>query len=203
MGVGAGREAPDAARPAPRPQHRVPDGRAARSRWSCGIRTCRSAASIARRCERARLILWKGHCSVHTRFSAKHIEQFRQAHPGRQGHRPSRVHASTSLQAADDCGSTEYIIRTITNEPGRIGLGGRHRDPSRQPAGARTGPGAHGRDARHVRLPLLDDVPHLAESSALGARRPRRRRGPQPRSSCPSRRRPGRSRARQNALDSA
>src|SRR6187431_3768767 len=32
--------------------------------------------------DRARLILWQGHCSVHTRFSVRHIEQFRQANPG-------------------------------------------------------------------------------------------------------------------------
>src|SRR5690606_14921746 len=29
----------------------------------------------------ARLVLWKGHCSVHTRFSVRQIEQFRQQHP--------------------------------------------------------------------------------------------------------------------------
>ena len=31
---------------------------------------------------RARLVLWKGHCSVHTRFSVRQIEQFRKTHPG-------------------------------------------------------------------------------------------------------------------------
>jgi len=65
---------------------------------------------------RARLILWKGHCSVHTRFTVKHIEQFRQAHPGGK----VIVHPECTfdvMQAADDCGSTEYIIKTITNSP--------------------------------------------------------------------------------------
>ena len=65
---------------------------------------------------RARLILWKGHCGVHTRFSVKHIEQFRTAHPDGK----VIVHPECTLdvvQAADDCGSTEYIIRTITNSP--------------------------------------------------------------------------------------
>ena len=65
---------------------------------------------------RARLILWKGHCSVHTRFSVKHIEQFRAKHPGGK----VIVHPECTfdvMQAADDCGSTEYIIKTITNSP--------------------------------------------------------------------------------------
>ena len=30
----------------------------------------------------AKLILWKGHCSVHVRFTAKQIEQVREEHPG-------------------------------------------------------------------------------------------------------------------------
>jgi quinolinate synthase len=65
---------------------------------------------------RARLILWKGHCSVHTRFSVRHIDQFRAAHPeGRV-----IVHPECTfdvVQAADDCGSTEHIIRTISESP--------------------------------------------------------------------------------------
>jgi quinolinate synthase len=66
--------------------------------------------------ERARLILWKGHCSVHTRFSVRHIEQFRQANPGGR----VIVHPECTfdvVQAADDCGSTEHIIRTVKNSP--------------------------------------------------------------------------------------
>jgi quinolinate synthase len=65
---------------------------------------------------RARLVLWKGHCSVHTRFSVKQIEAFRQRYPdGRV-----IVHPECTLdvaQAADECGSTEFIIRTIGNSP--------------------------------------------------------------------------------------
>ena len=64
----------------------------------------------------ALLILWQGHCSVHTRFSVKHIEQFRAAHPGGK----VIVHPECTfdvVQAADDCGSTEYIIKTIKNSP--------------------------------------------------------------------------------------
>jgi quinolinate synthase len=64
----------------------------------------------------ARLILWQGHCSVHTRFSVRQIEQFRAAHPdGRV-----IVHPECTwevVQAADDSGSTEHIIRTVTGSP--------------------------------------------------------------------------------------
>jgi quinolinate synthase len=66
----------------------------------------------------ARLILWKGHCSVHVRFTAKQIETVRQQHPGVR----VIVHPEVPfdvLQAADDFGSTEYILKTVRNaEPG-------------------------------------------------------------------------------------
>ena len=66
--------------------------------------------------ERARLVLWKGHCSVHTRFSVKHIEAFRAAHPNGK----VVVHPECTfdvVQAADESGSTEFIIRTVKNSP--------------------------------------------------------------------------------------
>jgi quinolinate synthase len=65
---------------------------------------------------RAKMILWKGHCSVHTRFSAKQIQAVRQQHPGVR----VIVHPEVPwdvVQAADDSGSTEYIIKTVTNSP--------------------------------------------------------------------------------------
>jgi quinolinate synthase len=66
--------------------------------------------------QRAKMILWKGHCSVHERFTAKQIEQVRRQHPGIR----VIVHPEVPLdvvQAADDSGSTEYIIKTVTNSP--------------------------------------------------------------------------------------
>ena len=66
--------------------------------------------------EHAKMILWKGHCSVHTRFTAKQIAAVRQQHPGVR----VIVHPEVPwdvVQAADDSGSTEYIIQTITNSP--------------------------------------------------------------------------------------
>ncbi len=66
--------------------------------------------------ERARMILWKGHCSVHVRFSAAQIASVRRQHPGIR----VIVHPEVPwdvVQAADDSGSTEYIIKTVKNSP--------------------------------------------------------------------------------------
>jgi quinolinate synthase len=62
----------------------------------------------------AKMILWKGHCSVHTRFSVAQIQAIRNQHPGIK----VIVHPEVPwevVQAADDSGSTEYIIKTVTN----------------------------------------------------------------------------------------
>ena len=64
----------------------------------------------------ARVYLWKGHCSVHMRFRPEHVERARQSHPG------IRVIAHPECswevcQAADEVGSTEYIIKRIVEAP--------------------------------------------------------------------------------------
>lgn len=75
--------------------------------------------------ERAKILLWKGHCSVHQRFSTDHVAQFRADHPGSI----VIVHPECSYEvceAADDVGSTEFILNRVTNEypPGSvIGVG--------------------------------------------------------------------------------
>ena len=64
----------------------------------------------------ARMILWKGHCSVHERFTAGQIEATRKQHPGIR----VIVHPEVPwdvVQASDDSGSTEYIIKTVKNSP--------------------------------------------------------------------------------------
>ena len=64
----------------------------------------------------ARLILWKGYCSVHARFSVEQIAQARADYPGVN----IIVHPECRLevvQAADYDGSTEFIIDTITRAP--------------------------------------------------------------------------------------
>ena len=66
--------------------------------------------------KRARIILWKGHCSVHTRFTVRQIENLRAQHPGVR----VIVHPEVPwdvVQAADDRGSTEYIINTVKQSP--------------------------------------------------------------------------------------
>src|SRR6266496_395843 len=66
--------------------------------------------------QRARIILWKGHCSVHARFTVRQIENMRRQHPGVR----VIVHPEVTwdvVQAADDSGSTEYIIKQVTDSP--------------------------------------------------------------------------------------
>jgi quinolinate synthase len=65
---------------------------------------------------RARIILWKGHCSVHEKFTVRQIENIRKEHPGVR----VIVHPEVPwavVQAADDSGSTEYIIKQVKASP--------------------------------------------------------------------------------------
>ncbi len=65
---------------------------------------------------RARLILWKGHCSVHGRFRPWHVEQVRQEVPGIK----VLVHPECTrevVELSDLAGSTEFIIRTLEEAP--------------------------------------------------------------------------------------
>jgi quinolinate synthase len=72
--------------------------------------------NTAERIREATFILWKGHCSVHARFTVEQIEQARREQPGVQ----VLVHPECSLdvvKASDLNGSTEYILKTITESP--------------------------------------------------------------------------------------
>ena len=65
---------------------------------------------------RAKMVLWQGHCSVHTRFTVKQIELARQRFPDVN----VLVHPECvmeTVQAADLVGSTEYIRNQINNAP--------------------------------------------------------------------------------------
>jgi len=65
---------------------------------------------------RARMILWKGHCSVHTRFSVPQIRNIRKQHPNVR----VIVHPEVPwevVREADDDGSTEYIIKQVKSGP--------------------------------------------------------------------------------------
>ena len=60
----------------------------------------------------AKMILWKGFCSVHQMFRPVQIENFRKAHP--DGLVISHPESSYEVcQASDYVGSTEYIINTV------------------------------------------------------------------------------------------
>jgi quinolinate synthase len=66
--------------------------------------------------KKAKLILWKGHCSVHTRFTVAQIEAFRKKYPAGQ----VVAHPECTfdvVQAADRSGSTESIIHTVKDSP--------------------------------------------------------------------------------------
>jgi len=68
----------------------------------------------------SRLILWQGHCSVHTRFTVQQIEQARSAYP--DVHVVAHPECTMDVvQAADSNGSTEYIKRVVADAaPGSI-----------------------------------------------------------------------------------
>lgn len=66
--------------------------------------------------EKARLILWKGHCHVHTTFTAAQIETVRKEHPGVR----VVVHPECTpdvVAAADADGSTKFIVEYCEKAP--------------------------------------------------------------------------------------
>lgn len=66
--------------------------------------------------KKAKILLWKGHCSVHQMFQPHHIIRFRNQYP--DGLVISHPECSFEVcKASDFVGSTEYIIRTIAEAP--------------------------------------------------------------------------------------
>ena len=68
------------------------------------------------RINKARVLLWRGHCSVHTRFTVGQITKARERHPDVN----VIVHPECVMDvvdAADFKGSTEVIRKTINNAP--------------------------------------------------------------------------------------
>ena len=65
---------------------------------------------------KAKMVLWRGHCSVHTRFTVKQIETARARYPDIKviAHPECTMEV---VQAADMDGSTEVIRKTITAAP--------------------------------------------------------------------------------------
>ncbi|TDU32285.1 quinolinate synthetase [Panacagrimonas perspica] len=66
----------------------------------------------------AKIILWKGFCSVHQMFQPAHIDNFRKANPkGKVISHPEN--AMEVCEKSDFVGSTEYILRTVrASQPG-------------------------------------------------------------------------------------
>jgi quinolinate synthase len=65
---------------------------------------------------KAKVILWKGYCSVHQRFTPEHVAKVREEHPGIRVivHPECRFEVA---QAADEIGSTEGIVKSILASP--------------------------------------------------------------------------------------
>lgn len=67
---------------------------------------------------KVKVILWKGHCSVHENFTVENVKEVREQQPDAK----IIVHPECSREVvalADDAGSTNYIIQTLENaEPG-------------------------------------------------------------------------------------
>jgi quinolinate synthase len=60
----------------------------------------------------AKFLLWKGHCSIHQRFSAQQVADFRAEYPeGLVVIHPEAPYEA--IQAADEVGSTDFIIKTV------------------------------------------------------------------------------------------
>ena len=71
-----------------------------------------------------RFLLWKGHCSVHQRFSTDHVAAFRAQYPdGIVIAHPECSHEVCEL--ADQVGSTDFIIKAVAAAPpgSVIGIG--------------------------------------------------------------------------------
>ena len=70
----------------------------------------------AEQVRRARILLWKGHCSVHQMFQAGHILRFRNEHP--DGLVISHPESNFDVcRLSDYVGSTETIIKTVKSAP--------------------------------------------------------------------------------------
>jgi len=65
---------------------------------------------------RSRVVLWKGHCSVHQMFLPEHVDQFRRRYPGIK----IMVHPECTREVvanSDVVGSTGTIIRAVEEAP--------------------------------------------------------------------------------------
>src|ERR1043166_9930429 len=78
-----------------------------------GVNPCMLNGGVdPERLKKAKVILWKGHCSVHQRFLPEHVDNVRERYPGIK----VIVHPECRLevcQKADGIGSTERLIKIV------------------------------------------------------------------------------------------
>ena len=117
----------------------------------------------------AKMILWRGHCSVHGRFSLDSVNDVRERIPGVN----VLVHPECKhevVAAADYVGSTEYIIKALEAAPARLEVGDRHRaEPGAAPGQPFRRRGQGDRLPRQDGLLLLDHEPHRPAAPGVDA----------------------------------
>ncbi len=115
----------------------------------------------------AKMILWRGHCSVHGRFTLDSVDDVRERVPGVNVlvHPECRHEVVT---AADLRRLDRVHHQDDRGGAGRLGVGGRHRAEPGPPARAGA-PGQADHVPRQDRLLLLDDEPDRPAAPGVGA----------------------------------
>lgn len=114
----------------------------------------------------SRMILWRGHCSVHGRFTVKNITDMRATDPNIN----ILVHPECTnevVSAADHVGSTEFIIKTLeAAEPGSSWAIGTELNLVRRVAAAHPDKQVHYLDSTVCFCSTMNriDLPHLVWS---------------------------------------
>jgi quinolinate synthase len=84
--------------------------------WNYALRPGSLGGNTIEDLQQSRIILWKGYCSVHQRFTVEQVRQARARYPDVK----VVVHPECALEVireADYYGSTEYIIKTVSGAP--------------------------------------------------------------------------------------
>ena len=128
----------------------------------------------------AKIILWKGHCSVHQRFLPQHVDEVRAKYPRIK----VIVHPECRwevCQKADAMGSTERLIKLVSDAPeGSMFAIGTEIHLVNRLAKQFAPSGKKSDHPRRYRLPMHYYVSHQPAASRLGAREPARGTGGQP-----------------------
>src|SRR5215469_14895479 len=117
---------------------------------------------------KAKVVLWKGYCSIHQRFRPEHIDTVRREQPGVRVivHPECRFEVA---QAADEIGSTEGLIKAVmAGRPGAEWAVGTEISPRKSPRKGTERPQSD--PARSQRVRLHDDVSNHATTPAVGPR---------------------------------